>query len=121
MGQKIREDFKKKGSKHFIEILKGEFKGITLNVKVNVAGKQKNMGKATDAIVNILRFVMSSNSPVLGFAGTWQLINQVIEQAGLDPVDFSGLATELKAFFSQQSAPQPSPVQPAQVKQPQYV
>ena len=121
MGQKIREDFKKKGSKHFIEILKGEFKGITLNVKVNVAGKQKNMGKATDAIVNILRFVMSSNSPVLGFAGTWQLINQVIEQAGLDPVDFSGLAAELKAFFSQRSAPQPSPVQSAQVKQPQYV
>src|SRR3990167_10541418 len=88
-------------------------KDIKLAVKVNVAGKSRNLGKAMDAVVNILRFVMGSNSPVLGFAGTWELINQVIEQSGLDPVDFSGLATELKQFYAQQAQPAPQQIQPA--------
>lgn len=99
----IREDFKRKGTKHFLEILAGEMKGVQLSVKVNVAGKQKNLGKSTDAIVNILRFVMSGNSPALGFAGTWELINQVIENSGLDPVDFSSLADGFKKLFAQQA------------------
>ncbi|MBP9771420.1 MAG: hypothetical protein KBD16_00635 [Candidatus Pacebacteria bacterium] len=123
LAEKIKAEFQKKGSKHFIEILKGEFKGIALNVKVNVAGKQKNLGKATDAIVNILRFVMTTNSPALGFQGTWELVNRVIEQSGMDPVDFSGLMEGFKKMFEQQQqlaqAQQQSPATPSQ-GQPAY-
>ena len=82
-----------------------------------MAGKSRNLGKATDAIVNILRFVMSSNSPALGFEGTWQLINQVIEQSGLDPVNFSSLMDGFKKMNAQppqgQLAPAPNQPQPA--------
>ena len=119
--QQVTDTFKKKGTKHFIEILKGEFKGVSLGVKVSIAGKSKNLGKATDAVVNILKFVMSSNSPALGFPGTWGLINQVIENAGLDPVDFSGLVDGFKKMFEQQQqaqAPQQLPAgQPQQAPQ----
>src|SRR3990167_6129974 len=50
--KKVEEDFRKKGSKHFIEILKGEFKNTPLSVKVSVAGKSKNLAVMTDKIVN---------------------------------------------------------------------
>lgn len=117
--QQVREEFKRKGNKHFIEILKNEFKDVPIGVKVSIAGKSKNLGKATDAIVNILRFVVSTNSPALGFAGTWELINQVIEQSGLNPVDFSGLAEGFKSLSQQApqlppGQPQASPMQPQQ-------
>lgn len=109
---KVKEQFKKKGTKHFIDILKNEFKGISLGVKVSIAGKSKNLGKATDTIVNILRFAFSNPQ---GFAMTMQIpgmaaaFNQVIEYAGLSPVDFSGIGK-----LAQQQTPPPAPGQPPQ-------
>ena len=55
-----REEFKKKGDKHFLEALKGEFKDTPLAVKVNVAGKSKNLSVMADKITNIWRFIFSS-------------------------------------------------------------
>lgn len=116
----VKTALKKKGNKHFIEILQGEFKGVSLAVKVSVAGKSKNLGKATDVIVNILRFVLASNPMAMAYPGTWELVNQTIENAGLDPVDFSGLAEGMKKQMEQpqQMAQQqalPAPQQPAYV------
>lgn len=115
----VKEDFKKKGSKHFIEVLKGEFKGVTLGVKVSVAGKSKNLGKATDALVNIFRFAFSNPQ---GFMATMQIpgmgsaFNQIVEYAGLSPVDFSDIskAQEVMAQPVQPSAQPalPAPAQP---------
>src|SRR3990167_8183821 len=85
----IRENFKKKGSKHFVKILKDEFKGLTLGVKVNIAGKSKNLGKATDALVNIIRFAFSNPQgfmAVMQIPGMSGAFNQVVEYAGLSPV-----------------------------------
>ncbi len=121
--EKVRSEFKKKGSKHFVEILKGEFKGVTLGVKVSIAGKSKNLGKATDTLVNILRFAFSNPE---GFMATMQIpgmsstFNQIIEFAGLSPVDFSDMSKALQTV--QQAQPQPTPQQalPSPVKQPAY-
>lgn len=90
----IREEFKKKGTKHFIQVLKGEFKGVSLGVKVSVAGKSKNLAAMTDKIVNIFRFAFSNPQ---GFAATMQIpgmaksFNQILEFSGMSPVDFSGV------------------------------
>ncbi len=116
--QGVQEAFQKKGNKHFIEILKGEFKGTSLGVKVSIAGKSKNLGKSMDAIVNILKFAFSNPQ---GFAATMQIpgmaksFNQVIEYAGLSPVDFSGI----NKLAQQQPQGQPSQGQPQQPGQPQ--
>jgi hypothetical protein len=90
----ILEEFKKKGNKHFIEILKGEFAKVPLKVKVSVAGKSKNLGQMTDKIVNIFRVAFSNPQ---GFAQTMQIpgmakaFSQMLEYSGLSPVDFSNI------------------------------
>lgn len=109
----IKEGFKKKGNKHFIEALKGEFDGVSLGVKVSVAGKSKNLGKATDALVNIFRFAFSNPQ---GFMATMQIpgmgaaFNSIVEYAGLSPVDFSDIS---KAQEMMQEPVEPEPPQPA--------
>ena len=114
MEQKMREDFKKKGMKHFIEILKGEFKGVAIGVKVVIAGKQKNLGKAADVLSSIFRQAFASPQ---GFAMTMQIpgmasaFNQMLEFSGISPVDFSDI---------DQNAMTPSPgQQPQQVQEQQ--
>lgn len=120
--QKIRESFKKKGNKHFIEILKGEFKNKPLAVKVSISGKSKNLSKATDALVNILKFAFSNPQ---GFAMTMQIpgmasaFNSIIEYAGLSPVDFSGISKMAMAQTPQPSQTPQNPQLPVQ-KQPAY-
>lgn len=111
--QKIRDDFKAKGNKHFIEILKSEFKNVKLSVKVSVAGKSKNLSLATDKIVNIFRFAFSNPA---GFAQVMQIpgmadgFNQILEFSGLSPVDFAGI--EKLAI-----PPETSPLQPEMATQ----
>lgn len=112
--EKTREEFVRKGNKHFIQILKGEFKGSKLGVKVSVAGKSKNLAASVDKLTNIFRFVFSNPQ---GFAQTMQIpgmakaFNSILEFSGLDPVDFSGID---KIVEQQQEAEQPveSPLQP---------
>jgi hypothetical protein len=119
--QKVKDSFRKKGNKHFIEILKGEFKNSKLGVKVSVAGKSKNMGKATDALVNILRFAFSNPQ---GFVMTMQIpgmsnaFNQIVEYAGLSPVDFSGMDKVATQMQQQQAQAQPQPQGQPQQPQP---
>ena len=110
----VTDSFKKKGNKHFVEILKGEFKGATLGVKVSVAGKSKNLGKATDALVNIFRFAFSNPA---GFMATMQIpgmgaaFNSIVEYAGLSPVDFSDISKAQQAMTQMEPTPQPAPQQ----------
>ena len=116
--EKVMEDFKKQGTKHFVEILKGEFKGTRLGVEVSVAGKSKNLAMAVDKLVNIFRFAFSN--PV-GFAQTMQIpgmakaFNEILEFSGLSPVDFAGMD---KIIQEQQQAMQPQEQQPQQQLQP---
>lgn len=86
-----REVFKKGGNKRFIKILKDEFGKAPLDVKINIAGKQKNLATQVDKLVNVFRQIVAApqilQSPPLA-----KLFNQIIEASGLSPVDFSGFA-----------------------------
>ena len=110
--QEVRDKFKKKGNKHFIEILKGEFKRVPLGVKVSIAGKSKNLAQHTEKLVNIFRQVVS-NPAVLQIPAMAKIFNDIIESAGLDPVDFSAITKE------QIQATQPQPQQAEPQAQPQ--
>ncbi len=116
--QLVEEDFKTKGNKFFLEILRGEFKGSSLGVKVSIAGKSKNLAQMTDKIVNIFRFAFSNPQ---GFALTMQIpgmaksFNQILEFSGLSPVDFSGI-DKLAVSQPPQPAAQPNaPQAPTQL------
>lgn len=108
--QKIREDFGRGGSKKFIRILKDEFKDVSLSVRVNVAGKQKDLAAVVDKMVNVFRQVLS-NPAVLQDPKAAKVFNKLIEYSGLDPIDF-GYASSVP-----QQPPQPLP-QPVQTQTP---
>ena len=102
--QLLTEEFKKKGNKHFIEILKGEFNGVTLGVKVSVAGKSKDLSAKTDKLVNIFRQIIV-NPAVLQIPAIARVFNDILESSGLDPVDFSGMTKEQIAATQPQTSP----------------
>lgn len=110
----IRTEFKKKGTKHYVEILKGEMKSAPISVKTNIAGKQKYLGQTVDKIVNIIRFVTAGNPMALSSPAIWELINQVIEKSGLDPVDFSEVASSFAKMAQTAQQPAQPEILPAQ-------
>lgn len=90
MTQAYQQLFSKKGNKHFIEILKGEFKNKPLGVKANVAGKSKNLSGMVDKLTNVFKTVIS-NPYILASPPIAKLFNKIIEASGLDPIDLSQL------------------------------
>ena len=118
--QEVRDNFKKKGTKHFIEILKGEFRRVPLAVKVTIAGKSKNLARQAQNYVNLFREIRSTDPQLFRIPAIANIFNQVIESSGLDPVDFASITEEQFASVLQQSQPQ-TQAQLPQLKAPQEV
>lgn len=119
----VTEEFKRKGSNHFIEILKGEFKRAGLSVKVSVAGKSKDLSHHTDALVNVFRQIIA-NPQVLTIPAMARIFNDILESSGLEPADFSGITqaqVQPQGPNAQQAlAPGQGPQAQAPVAQPTY-
>lgn len=89
----VKERFAKKGSKHFINILKDDFKNVPLGVKVSIAGS-KQLSQMVDKIVNIFRFAFANPqgfAQVMQIPGMGESWNKILEFSGLSQVDFSGM------------------------------
>ena len=89
----FRKEWLAGGNKRFIAILKDEFKDIPIDVEVNIAGKQKDLANLTEKIVSFMRAIIATPQ-MLTLPGMADLMNQVIEFSGLNPVDFSQLKPE---------------------------
>lgn len=96
----VQADIIKKGNKWFIKILKDEMKDVELNVRTNIAGKQKNLALLTDKLVNVVRQYLATpelrQDPEMS-----KLLNVILESSGLSPINFG-----------------PSPINQAQPVQP---
>lgn len=102
-----KENFMKGGNKRFIEILKGEIKDLPVDVEINIAGKQKDLAKAADALNNIFRFVFSNPQgfmQVMQIPGMSKSFNDILEFSGLSPVNFGGITKQM--IESMQPEPQ---------------
>jgi len=105
----VRQDFIKGGNKKFIEILKGEFKKKPIRVKINVAGKQKDLALMTDKLVNIFRQIIANPQ---GFQQLMQMpemaktFNDILEYSGLSPIYYAGAKQPQISQGAQQTAPQ---------------
>ncbi len=113
--QQIRQEFLKKGTKHFLEVMKGEFAKMPLHVFFNIAGKQENLVDRVNKLNNVFRTVFA-NPAILQAPGMGDLFNQILELSGLSPIDLGSLT----GSFAQAPAPQqpqqlqalvPSPLQ----------
>jgi hypothetical protein len=105
MRQEMKLNFMKGGTKRFMEILKDELKDLPIDVEMNIAGKQKNLGKVADGLTNIFRQIIA-NPQILQAPGMGKLFNEIIEASGFSPVDFSSLTM----ITPQQSNPQPEKI-----------
>lgn len=114
--QMVRESFMKGGNKKFIEIVEGEFKNAPIDVYINIAGKQKNLAGITDKLTNVWRSIIA-NPQILQIPAMAKLFNSIIENSGLDPIDFSGFTIpqmpqqmpQTQTQTPQQVAPQLTP------------
>ncbi len=101
---RAKEEFKKKGNKHFIKIFKDEMKKAPLQIYVNIAGKQKDINKMTDKISNVFKFIFSTydpNTKTFAFQSSpamVKLLNQLVNYSGLNQIDFNDtIAPEIMA------------------------
>jgi len=94
--QFYKDEFKKGGSRRFFEVIKGELSDIPVLVFVNIKGKQKRMAQNADKITNIIREVIRNPQAFQQVPGIGKAFNQLIEESGLSPIDFSGMITAVK-------------------------
>ena len=115
-----REAFVAGGNKHFLKTLRGEMSDLPIDVDISVAGKQKDLPKAADALNNILRTVIANPQ---GFMATMQIpgmsssYNQVLEYAGLNPINFAGVTRKMMQNMAPQEPAQGQPTQALPVAQ----
>lgn len=100
----IREDFMKKGDKHFIEILKEELKDAPIDVDTDIAGKLK-LSNITDALTRIFSQVIAQPT-LLDDARGAAIFNRLIEYSGMNPFDFSSRSGTQKPNMQQVNVPQ---------------
>jgi hypothetical protein len=99
--QMYKEQFAKNGSRGFFKVIKDELKDIPTCVYVNIKGKQKNMAANADKLSNLISKFLQAGVPISGMS---KAINQLLEESGLSPIDFTQIVT--------------APAQPAQSQQP---
>lgn len=89
--QKFQQELARGGSKRFIQILKDEFADEELDVRTNIAGKNKNLAMMTDKLVGVLRQFISTpqlrQDPEM-----MKFLNNILEFSGLSPIMFASSA-----------------------------
>ncbi len=102
-----KEQFARGGSRKFFEAIQGELDDIPLEVFVNIKGKQKYMAQEADKLTNIIREVLRSPQAFQQIPGVGKAFNQLLENSGLSPIDF----TQITKTLPTQTQP-PTPEQP---------
>ena len=87
--QSLTKNFKKGGTRKFFETLKGDLEDIPVKVKMNVAGKQKNLAKYADSMSKLISNILANVQGIQQVPGISKAYNELIESTGLSPIDFS--------------------------------
>ena len=98
-----------------LKILKDEMKGAPLAVRVNIAGKQKNLVEYVDKLSNAFNRVFSTYNPqtrtfaIFDDPRMLDWFNQILEKSDLDPIDMGNYPQPVVApqgmFNPQENAP----------------
>lgn len=108
----LKEDVLRRGSKQLLKILKDELKNLPLEIEINIANKQKVQAEMVAKLNAIWRSIFA-NPAILQVDGATELLNQILEAAGLSPLSFTSL-TQMKAQpVDNQPLPQQSEPVPA--------
>lgn len=100
-----KDNFVKAGNRKFFETIKGDLQNVPVDVMVNIKGKQRYMAQNADKITNILREVMRNPQAFSQIPGVAKAFNQVLEESGLSPIDFTQVTQEPLPVENKQVAP----------------
>jgi len=115
MTEVIKTEFSKGGQKKFMKIMKGEFEKLPLNLKFNVAGKQKDLAENVQKLNSIFRVLFTPDGVAMiqSNNGLAELLNDILEQSNLSPVNFASITKPpqqiegaVKSPIQAQSTPQ---------------
>lgn len=84
-----KEEFKKGGTRRFMEVLQGELKDLPLQVLINIKGKQHKMVENADKITNLIREIVANLAAFQQNPGLAKPLNELLEESGMSPIDFS--------------------------------
>jgi hypothetical protein len=115
--QQYKDEFKKGGNRKFFDVIKDELEDIPVSVYVNIRGKQRAMAQNADKISNILKVVLSNPQAIQQIPGVGKALNSLLEESGMNPIDFTQITIPLPQQVPQQNQQQV----PQQVQQPQPV
>lgn len=94
--QKEIDSYMGDGNKRFIKIVKGELKDIPLDVRTNIANKQRNLALMTDKLTNVLsKFLVSPQlrqDPEM-----IKLLNEILNTSGMNPIMFNTTPPQMQA------------------------
>jgi len=102
--QIVKETFNNGGKRRFFKILEKELDNIPVKVKINISGKQKNMAQIADKMSNLISNVLRNPQAFATIPGLGGLYNQLIENSGLNPIDFTPIIEGAKAQALEQQA-----------------
>ena len=80
----------------FFETIQGELKDIPVAVKVNIKGKQRYMAQNADKITNVIREVIRNPQAFTQVPGIGKAFNQLLEESGMSPIDFTPMISAVK-------------------------
>jgi len=91
--QLTKETVMKGGKKRFIETLKDEFSDLPMDIEINIANKDKNLPETISKLNSIFRtlFTPGATEVIQQNEGLADLLNQILETAGLSPVNFANV------------------------------
>lgn len=87
-----RQKLQAQGNKQVIKILKEEFKGVKMKVKIRVSSKQKDMAQFVDKLVNILKQYWTLPPEIKADPTTQHIMSQIIEASGLSASSLGGFS-----------------------------
>jgi hypothetical protein len=104
----LKDSFMKSGNKKFLEVVKNDLKSLPIDVEINIANKQKDLGRMADKLSNVFRVIFANPQ---GFVSTMQIpgaakaFSEMMEASGLSSFDYSQMP-------AQSNLPQPTAQEP---------
>ena len=86
----LKETFIKEGDKRFLEILKGEFENLPMDVEISIANKQKNLADAVSKLNSLFRILFTPGAlqAIQQNEELGSLLNEILEGSGMSPIKY---------------------------------
>lgn len=73
----------------FFESIKDELKEVPISTFVNIKGKQRYMAQNADKLSNLISNILKAPGAIAQIPGVGKLYNELLEESGFSPIDFS--------------------------------